>query len=162
MISCPTCQTQHLPNTFFCDQCGTALHGAARDNRTADAAILSTPFLRILVQATGLTMTLPLTDEIVIGRKDTDTGVRPDVDLGILGDSGLSVSRTHARIRRVGTTVQIEDLGSTNGTWLQGKRLPAHNPLALEEGKGYEVIVGTVHLTLSVQTKERPPVRPPQ
>jgi len=155
MISCPMCQAQHLPNTFFCDQCGTALHSAAHAGQAADAAILPTPSLRIVVQATGLALDLPLTDEIVIGRKDTDTGIRPNVDLGILGDAGLSVSRMHVRIRCVGTTAQIEDLGSTNGTWLQGKRLPAHHPLSLEADKTHQVMVGTVHLTLSVQTRER-------
>ncbi len=159
MISCPLCQAQHLPNTLFCDQCGTALTNAARAGHAPDAA-RSTPSLHIVVQATGMALDLPLTDEIVIGRKDTDTGIRPNVDLGILGDTSFSVSRAHARVHRVGTIVQIEDLGSTNGTWLQGKRLSTNRPVSLEDDKAYEVIVGTVHLTLSVQKNERPQARP--
>jgi transcriptional regulator with PAS, ATPase and Fis domain len=35
------------------------------------------------------------------------------------------VSRQHARLQRAGTTITLEDLGSRNGTWLNGRRLEA-------------------------------------
>ena len=34
-----------------------------------------------------------------------------------------SLSRTHARLTLQGTDVLVEDLGSTNGTWLAGTRI---------------------------------------
>lgn len=46
-------------------------------------------------------------------------------------EDGL-VSRRHARVWREGGAVRIEDLGSRNGTWLDGARLP--RATTLEEG----------------------------
>ena len=30
MIACPECGAEHLPGTLFCDQCGAAIHPAAK------------------------------------------------------------------------------------------------------------------------------------
>src|SRR5882762_7938139 len=42
--------------------------------------------------------------------------------------SGNAVSRHHAQILRRGDDYYIEDLGSSNGTYLNGKRLVPHAP----------------------------------
>jgi pSer/pThr/pTyr-binding forkhead associated (FHA) protein len=44
----------------------------------------------------------------------------------------LGVSRHHARITLAGMEATLEDLGSKNGTYLQGRRLPA--PSRLQDG----------------------------
>ncbi|HXU44274.1 MAG TPA: GGDEF domain-containing protein [Thermoanaerobaculia bacterium] len=41
----------------------------------------------------------------------------------------LSISRTHARLRYFGQRVTIEDLGSTNGTYVNGHRIAGLTPL---------------------------------
>jgi phosphoserine phosphatase RsbU/P len=49
-------------------------------------------------------------------------------DAGIYLDA-LAVSRQHARILHEEGTYYVEDLGSSNGTWLNGSRLCAREPL---------------------------------
>ncbi len=58
-------------------------------------------------------------DEFVIGRVEGN-------DLVI---AEPSVSRHHARLLRQGAQVLLEDLGSSNGTFINGKRLTAPTPL---------------------------------
>jgi serine/threonine-protein kinase len=87
-------------------------------------------------------------DESTIGRWDADNGVFPDVDLDAF-DSDAKVSRRHAKIYRRNGTYFIEDLGSTNGTYVnRGRRLLPGNPQVLSDGD--EVIVGKTFLRFHI------------
>jgi hypothetical protein len=91
----------------------------------------------------------PLTsDESNIGRWDADNGIFPDVDLDAY-DPDAKVSRRHARIVRREDIYTIEDLGSTNGTFVnRGRRLLPGNPQVLSEGD--EIIVGKTFLRFHI------------
>lgn len=91
----------------------------------------------------------PLTsEESNIGRWDADNGVFPDVDLDA-HDPEAKVSRKHARVLFTNGSYMIEDLGSTNGTFVnRGRRLIPGNPHKLNDGD--EVIVGKTFLRLVV------------
>lgn len=91
----------------------------------------------------------PLTEEeSFIGRWDADNGIFPDVDLDAF-DPDAKVSRRHARVTFRGNIHMIEDLGSTNGTFLnRGRRLLPGNPQVLTEGD--EIIVGKTFLRFHV------------
>ena len=79
-------------------------------------------------------------DESYIGRWDADNGVFPDVDLDA-HDSEAKVSRRHARILHENGKYAIEDLGSTNGTYVnRGRRLIPGIPQLINNGD--EIIVG--------------------
>lgn len=83
-------------------------------------------------------------NEINIGRWDADNGIFPDVDLDA-DDPEAKVSRRHARIVRYGTDYLIEDLGSTNGTFInRGRRLLPGNRQIIADGD--EIIVGKTFL----------------
>ncbi len=87
-------------------------------------------------------------DESTIGRWDADNGIFPDVDLDA-HDSDAKVSRRHARIVRGSGTYFIEDLGSTNGTYVnRGRRLLPGNAHTLSDGD--EVIVGKTFLRFQI------------
>lgn len=89
-----------------------------------------------------------INDESTIGRWDADNGIFPDVDLDA-HDSDAKVSRRHARIVRSNGSYFIEDLGSTNGTYVnRGRRLLPGNPQALSDGD--EVIVGKTFLRFHI------------
>jgi hypothetical protein len=87
-------------------------------------------------------------DESHIGRWDADGGIFPDVDLDS-DDPEAKVSRRHARITRRGGVYYIEDLGSTNGTFVnRGRRLLPGDRQPLRDGD--EVIVGKTFLKFHV------------
>ncbi|SRR5690606_1768383 len=87
-------------------------------------------------------------DESFIGRWDADNGIFPDVDLDVY-DPDAKVSRRHARIVRRNGTYYIEDLGSTNGTFInRGRRLLPGVPQDLKEGD--EIIVGKTFLRFRI------------
>jgi hypothetical protein len=86
--------------------------------------------------------------EANIGRWDADGGVFPDVDLDS-DDPEAKVSRRHARISRRDGEYVIEDLGSTNGTFVnRGHRLSPGDRQALKDGD--EIIVGKTFLRFLV------------
>lgn len=86
--------------------------------------------------------------ESQIGRWDADGGIFPDVDLDS-DDPEAKVSRRHARITYRDGQYFLEDLGSTNGTFVnRGKRLPPGRPQPLQDGD--EIIVGKTFLRFHV------------
>jgi pSer/pThr/pTyr-binding forkhead associated (FHA) protein len=91
----------------------------------------------------------PLSDQDAnIGRWDADGGVFPDVDLDT-DDPEAKVSRRHARISVRDGQYLIEDLGSTNGTFVnRGHRLASGERHPLKDGD--EIIVGKTFLRFRV------------
>lgn len=67
-------------------------------------------------------------------------GRHPEVDI-FLDD--VTVSRRHAEFRREGTAFSVRDLGSLNGTFVDGVRIDGDAPL----GDGAEVQVGKFKFT---------------
>ena len=65
----------------------------------------------------------------------TVVGRAEKADLRIIDDG---ISREHTRVLRDGTTIVIEDLGSTNGTYCNGTRITRH---VLSEGD--KIMIGT-------------------
>jgi len=93
------------------------------------------PYLRIMngpKEGTEIELD-PNTPEIIIGRS-----AGADVQL-----SDVNISREHTKVRREWGEVQIEDLGSKNGTLVNGK--PATSPTTLSDGD--EIEIGAIYLT---------------
>ena len=63
----------------------------------------------------------------IVGRPSSARGVRPDIDVG----TDTAVSRRHARLDTDGRRWWIEDLGSSNGTFVGGAaEAPPEKPIA--------------------------------
>jgi len=87
--------------------------------------------------------------ESLIGRWDPDNGIFPEVDLD-QDDPEAKVSRRHARILMQDGRFVLEDLGSTNGTFVnRGRRLVPGNRQPLNNGD--EIIVGKTFLKFFVE-----------
>ena len=150
MVKCPSCGKRHPENTLFCDDCGAYLLTEGR-KRTDPLAVedvdwletdLDTPStfsgdaaqpitVRLAIEETGRTFEFTLAKEVSIGRLDPVTATFPDIDLTTDGASEKGVSRRHAKIARKGSEIFLEDLGSVNGTLLNGKRLTPYLPHVL-------------------------------
>ncbi len=101
------------------------------------------PKARLVEEQSGMAFPLSSSGETTVGRIDPVTGIHPDIDLTPV-DGKRSVSRRHARIRREqdGSFVVVEDVGTMNGTYVNGERLQAGRPAPLRPGD--RVRFGTV------------------
>jgi len=101
---------------------------------------------RLVVQGTNATLPFPPgKTEIIVGREDPVSGIFPGIDLTDHGGDEGGVSRQHARIFAQGTQVFIEDLNSTNYTYINQQKLTPGQPHPLNSGD--EVRFGRVKLT---------------
>ena len=157
VIECRVCQAKYVTNTIYCTECGAYL--LEKDKLETDP--LEVAHIRWLgkdhgpqaINAMDLPGTGPLSVRLTIrrrtrkrelevslvkparlGRSDPAQNIFPEVDLSndLALESG--VSREHACIFARGRTLMVEDLGSTNGTLLNGKRLDPYIPEQLNHG----------------------------
>ncbi|RJO78413.1 FHA domain-containing protein [Nocardia panacis] len=73
--------------------------------------------------------------QALIGKRSVSQGLTPEIDLGIPpADAG--VSRAHATLLVTGERLTVTDLGSTNGTSLNGSEelIPARTAVPLSDG----------------------------
>jgi hypothetical protein len=73
-------------------------------------------------------------DELIVGRAVPGNPEQPDIDLTFYGAIIQGVSRRHLMIIKEGNLLKVADLGSTNGTFLNGVRLQPRQPRLLRTG----------------------------
>jgi pSer/pThr/pTyr-binding forkhead associated (FHA) protein len=84
--------------------------------------------------ASGQEFALEGGSEFLVGRPDPVTGINPEVNLGPL-DVSRSLSRRHAKLLVEGGRCLLrEDVGTTNGTFVNGERVRTGEPVALKPG----------------------------
>lgn len=76
----------------------------------------------------------PVSETLLFGRSDKNYKVYPDVDLGKHLGQKLGVSRKHALMIARDNRVTIEDMGSSNGTYINGQQLQVRRPYRIHEG----------------------------
>jgi pSer/pThr/pTyr-binding forkhead associated (FHA) protein len=151
-VVCPSCGADNLPGTLFCVQCGTYLPsgGPLRTEPLPDqedgrpvrpcqsgedqAEEPRTIKIEVTVKETGRKVLLSADREILVGRLDAAHGIFPELDLTADGGLEHGVSRRHARIYTREGTCFVEDLDSTNGTFLNGERITPYLPYAFHDG----------------------------
>jgi hypothetical protein len=151
MKICPHCAHSNLEGVFYCEECGEVLFGeyakAAATKKinqatqglvgkntwgTARFSMRASVILHI--RDAEQPIMLEPADETTLGRADLTSGSRPGLDLTPYGAQEKGVSRLHAAIRRGEETLTLVDLGSANGTHLNGQRLTANQPRVLRDG----------------------------
>jgi hypothetical protein len=99
---------------------------------------------RLVLVATGAAIPLPSAAQAVVGRADPVSQFFPDIDMTPHGALDQGVGRKHARLFISGGQVMVEDLDSTNGTLLNGRRLAVRQPQPLRDGD--QITVGKLVL----------------
>ncbi|MGQ9710859.1 MAG: double zinc ribbon domain-containing protein [Anaerolineae bacterium] len=169
--TCPHCGALVEPGSAFCDMCGAPLTAAPvpppmptpppgpipAPPSPAPAPAYPPPYPpsytpagvisgRLIVQGTNAVLPIPPgKSEILIGREDPVSNVFPDIDLTPYGGDEGGVSRRHARIFAQGNQMFVEDLNSTNYTYVNQQKLTPGQPHPLKNGD--EVRLGKVRLT---------------
>jgi pSer/pThr/pTyr-binding forkhead associated (FHA) protein len=85
-------------------------------------------------------------------------GRDPECDLALQGEAGDAVSRRHAQIQLSAGGATVTDLGSSNGTQLNGVRLEAPAPLRV----GDQIQMGFTGATLTVLALDLGPAAAPK
>jgi pSer/pThr/pTyr-binding forkhead associated (FHA) protein len=142
-MKCPECNMENIEGAIFCEECGAKLEAAAVDSITMPGSKVT---VLVLASPSGGKLEIPAKNEVVIGREDPFSEVFPDLDLTEFGGADGGVSRKHAVIHRTGTGCTIEDMGSTNGTYVNKKRVQPHAPQEIKPGD--EVRFGKVAFSL--------------
>ena len=100
-----------------------------------------------------LEITLLLNDKVLAtyetGNEDVTIGRNADSDIRI---DNLAVSGRHARVRKILNTYLIEDLKSTNGTFVNEKKIDRYELL-----DGDQVIIGKHALIFHIRTDKNAP-----
>lgn len=150
--TCPACGASNPPGEAFCQICGFGFAVQQQANPLElPVPVTTTAFVapaaaaaeivsghqgagRLLSAATNISLPLPEKTEIVLGRLDPDRNIYPDIDLTDQGSASTSVSRRHARLVVQGSQVFVEDMNSTNSTYLNRQRLQPGQRFLLNPG----------------------------
>jgi hypothetical protein len=139
MPACPYCVHETRAGSLFCESCGNSIADATLptlDTKTVPATPLRSwegdgttridphkPVLLHVRDATEPITIKPTHYTIFLGRIREASSVKPDIDLTAYNAYEKGVSRMHAAFRREQETLTIEDLGSANGTFVNGQSL---------------------------------------
>ncbi len=169
---CPSCGADNLPESRFCSNCGIDMQEAAEAKALMPAAEAEmapepegepapameaepateaeppgpTGQPRLIVRDTGAEIVLPTAEgDYIVGREDPVSGIFPEIDLNAHEGEHHGVSRRHAQLTIQAGMVFVEDLDSTNFTFVNRKKLAPRAPTALSNGD--EVRLGRLIMT---------------
>lgn len=171
MIICPNCRHNNMTGSMFCSECGAHLIASdnlVTQNITPDQAemeeALSSPPITGIHRTAGSKLDtwgtlhlletgqmLPLSDrnEFTLGRISDGQPIMPDIDLSPYHAYANGVSRLHGVVKRVNEKIIFMDLGSSNGTYLNGKRIPPNVEHTLRHGD--VVMLGKLKIQILLQ-----------
>jgi hypothetical protein len=134
---------------MFCEDCGEDLSQVESyypGPYQAPAAI--EPEISLQFQGNLLPIALQLQTRNVMGRRDPDRVRQPDIDLTGHGALEMGISGLHAAIQHTADGVQLVDVGSTNGTYLNGRRLVPNQTYILRDGDEIRFSRLTAHIRI--------------
>ena len=152
MIICSNCQHQNVSGAVFCAECGAQLDGVETltthnisDEEIAQELSQKEPhpeppssptnsWISLHLMDSGKILPLATRNEFTLGRLSEGQPIMPDIDLTPYQAYASGVSRLHAVVKRDANRIFVMDLGSSNGTYLNGRRLNPHMEEDLKHG----------------------------
>jgi hypothetical protein len=142
MIVCSKCNHTNMAGAVFCSECGMPLSAAdplttqtMTDSHTREVSkqrpvpssapqpVAPNNWVTLHLLDTGQVLPLAERNEFTLGRISEGQPIMPDIDLSPYQAYARGVSRLHAVLKRESSHVFLMDLGSANGTFVNGKRL---------------------------------------
>jgi len=172
MITCKVCKNQEYIGAIFCSECGSALlseHHLDDDTvvyprKEGDPNYMDIPHPEKSIPEGKIVLylpdyetylDLPEENEFTLGRLIEGQVITPEVDLNPYDGFENGISRLHATIRMnpKKNSIQVLDLGSANGTRVNGYEIPANSevPLTHED----ILTLGKLHLKVIIPEKYR-------
>jgi hypothetical protein len=145
------CQHKNVTGAMFCAECGAQLDGvdtlitqAITDEEIAEelnkkptrpepTAPVSS-WISLHLMDSGKILPLASRNEFTLGRLSEGQPIMPDIDLTPYQAYASGVSRLHAVVKRDANRVLVMDLGSSNGTYVNGRRINPHVEESLNHG----------------------------
>ena len=156
MVICPNCLFKNMTGAVFCNECGTQLiqnesqktgkvqatngfkSGSKSEASSKSVAVPTTPYpdapVSLHILNSDVFLPIPKEEEVILGRASEGQSIMPDINLEPYRAFKAGVSRIHAAIRLVDDQVLITDLGSGNGTRINGNRIEPNIPHPLKNG----------------------------
>ena len=154
MIVCPNCHHEEIAGALFCSECGAQLvisdQRATQSINRSPTDVLFTnglppmeippakpgedTIISLHLVGSGQVLHLAGRTEFTLGRVAEGQPILPDVDLSVYDAYSQGVSRLHAALKFVNQRVVITDLGSANGTRVNGQKIMPHIDYPLNHG----------------------------
>ena len=134
-LTCLNCRKAYRPGELVCTNCGMLFFNTGEtqrlDSSTEPALVgwsrgdaIITDQRPIIFAVDDQDILLPVANSIVVGRVGSAEGsAPPDVDLTTFDAKAKGVSRLHLRVVRQSSLIYVADMGSSNGSFLNGRRL---------------------------------------
>lgn len=176
MIVCPNCKHQEMDGALFCSECGAQLvfsnikeaEPAGEDLKTLPVTKVpdksdpvspaqangtkssgSSVGLALKIVSSGQIIPLSGQNEFTLGRITEGQPILPDIDLSPFEGYAEGVSRLHAAIRITERGVMIVDLGSSNGTRINGQKIVPNVNYPLKDGD--IVALGRIKMQITIR-----------
>ncbi len=155
-VFCGFCGQKIVATDMFCAFCGSkqplAQQGVHSHSESYAPAPLTAQLLIIGTNELEQPAFRLEKEDNLVGRRDPMSNIFPEVDLSKF-DPQTKISRRHARIWREGSEFMVEDLGSSNGTYIlpvvaDSMRLQPHQPQLLTNGDKIRLGDTTLHFIL--------------
>ncbi len=133
---CPRCHFVNGTESPVCIECGQLLTDDLDATRPLTAPS-NRNLIRTLTFHIGddqLSISLKMAERLILGRQSNSIPDRPDLDLGRFKAAEHGISRIHATLESNDFGVYLMDLGSRNGTFVNGQVLAAFSPCYLDDG----------------------------
>jgi hypothetical protein len=156
MILCPSCHYEEVDGSLFCSECGARLvvmevpttHSIQRNQTgllvfhdrppvapsSGNSTTLTQDLVSLHLIESGMILHLSGQKEFTLGRVAEGQPILPDVDLSPYEAYAQGVSRLHSSLKLNNQRIFITDLGSSNGTRVNGQKIMPNIDYPLNHG----------------------------
>ncbi|MHB8629109.1 MAG: FHA domain-containing protein [Aggregatilineales bacterium] len=110
-----------------------AVDSRRKVNQTAHLGKLNPRSIALYINGCGEPLIAVLDSRLVLGRAKL-TNTQTLIDLSPFGAREKGVSRQHCNLQRNSNCVMAQDMGSYNGTWIEGVPLQPYQPTPVTSG----------------------------